>query len=287
MPLLVHLADERDSAAIKKNGIKPGKGRRGIFCMPVTQSFYISHQWLRELKRRGVRSYVGVYFKIDSDTMVYAGKYHEEHKHMALGKAIKQFRSMKDPLGYELLIDRKIEAKEIESIRMLPQNMGWRYFPASHEKEMSCACPMCLPRGEIKAKRLRDKLEPPVKQAPYPALLAKILAEDNHNEIETLLWSIKASRRRSDPQSLMFLLEKGSDDINRLLARTLGVFRHKHTRSCLSSFLAMPDEDTREYAAAGLLGLYSKEEVPRLRAMKDAAIDRALDEWSEDNNTYL
>lgn len=281
MPVLVHLADERDSAAIEKNGIKPGKGRRGIFCMPVTQSFYISHQWLRELKRRGVRSYVGVYFKLDSDTMVYAGKYHQEHQHISLGKAIKEIRSMEDPLGYELLIDRKIEAKEIESIRMLPQSMGWRYFPASHEKGIGCSCPMCLPRGEINAKKLRDKLDPQVKRPAYPALLSKILVEEDPDEIENLLWSIKDNRRRSDPRGLMFLTAKGSDDINRLLARTLGVFRHKHTRSCLNLFLTMPDEDTRENAASSLLGLYGKEEEPGLRALKDMVINRAIDEWLE------
>lgn len=208
MPVLVHLADERESASIEKNGIKARKGRRGIYCMPVTQSFYVSHQWLRELKRRGVRSCVGVYFKLDSKTMVYAGKYHQEHRHITLGEAIKEIRSMEDPLGYELLIDRKIEAREIESIRMLPQNMGWRYFPASHEKGIGCACPMCLPRGEINAKKLRDKLDPPVKLPPYNKLLAQILVEENHDEVETLLWSIKANCRRSDPKDLMFLLDR-------------------------------------------------------------------------------
>lgn len=283
MPVLVHLADERESAAIEKNGIKPGKGRQGIYCMPVTQSFYISHQWLRELKRRGVRSYVGVYFKLDSKTMVYAGKYHEKHKHITLGEAIKEIRSMEDPLGYELLIDRKIESKEIESIRRLPQNMGWRYFPASHEKGIGCACPMCLPRGSIKAKNLRDKLDPPVRRPAYPELLAKILVEEDPDEIENLLWSVKANRRRSDPQRLMFLLDKNSDDINRLLARTLAVFRHKHTRSCLNALLSLPDEDTRENAASSLLSLYGKEEEPGLRAMKDAAINMALHDWLKDN----
>lgn len=282
MPVLVHLADERESAAVEKNGIKPGKGRQGIYCMPVTRSFYISHQWLRELKRRGVRSYVGVYFKLDSKTMVYAGKYHEKHKHITLGEAIKEITRMKDPLGYELLIDRKIESKEIESIRRLPQNMGWRYFPASHEKGIGCSCPMCLPRGEIKAKKLRDKLDPPVRRPAYPELLAKILVEEDPDEIENLLWSVKANRRRSDPQRLMFLLDKDSDDINRLLARTLAVFRHKHTRSCLNALLSLSDEDTRENAASSLLSLYGKEEERGLRALKDAAINRAIDEWNKE-----
>ena len=282
MPLLVHLADERNSASIIKNGIKPGKGRKGIFCMPVLQSFYISHQWLRELKRDGARSYIGVYFKLDSNTMVYAGKYHEPHRHIPLGQAIREIRSMKDPLGYELIIDRKIEAKEIGRIRNLPQHVGWRYFPASHEKGIGCICAMCLPRGSIKAKRLRDKAEPPQRKLSYPELLAKIRQEDNPNEVENLLWLIKESRRRSDPQTLMFLTEKGSDDINRLLARTLAVFRHKHTRLCLKTLLTMPDEDTREYAAASFLALYGKDVVPELRALRDAAVDLAIEEWEKD-----
>jgi hypothetical protein len=283
MPVLVHLADERESASIEKNGIKPGKWRRGIYCMPVTPSFYISHQWLRELKRSGARSYMGVYFKLDSKTMVYAGKYHEEHRHIPLGEAIKEIMSMDDPLGYELLIDRKIEAKEIESIRMLPQNMGWRYFPASHEKGVSCTCPMCLPRGSIKAKRLRDKFDPPVKRLAYPELFAQIQVEEDHDAIETLLWTIKADRRRADPTKLMFLLDKGSDDISRLLARTLSVFRHKHTRACLTTLLALPDEDTRENAAYSLLKLYGQEIEPELRAMNDAAINVAIAEWNEED----
>jgi hypothetical protein len=52
MPILVHLADEREKASIKRNGIKIGKDRNGIFCMPVLPNFYISNQWLRELKGR-------------------------------------------------------------------------------------------------------------------------------------------------------------------------------------------------------------------------------------------
>lgn len=281
MPLLVHLADERDSASIKKNGIKPGRGRQGIYCMPVTQSFYISHQWLRELKRSGARNYVGVYFKLDSKTMVYAGKYHEKHRHITLGQAIKEIRSLRDPLGYELIIERKIEAGEIQRLRMLPQNMGWRYFPASHEKGIGCICPMCLPRGSIKAKKLRDKLDPPVKPLSYPQLLAKIVEEEDPDETESLLWLIKANRRRSDPQSLMFLTAKESEDINRLLALTLGVFRHKHTRACLKILLAMPDEDTRENAASSLLQLYGKEAEAELLRMNDTAIRITLEEWQK------
>lgn len=60
MPILVHLADERVVTSIRKNGIKIGKDQQGIFCMPVLQNFYVSHQWLRELKRGGARTFIGV-----------------------------------------------------------------------------------------------------------------------------------------------------------------------------------------------------------------------------------
>jgi len=96
----VHLADEREAASIRKNGIKVGKHQQGIFCMPVLQNFYVSHQWLRELKRSGARTYVGVYFKLDSKELVYAGKYNQEHRHISFGEAIKEIMSLEDPLGY-------------------------------------------------------------------------------------------------------------------------------------------------------------------------------------------
>src|SRR5262245_6679713 len=121
MPTLVHLADEREAASVKRGGIKIGKHRPGIYCMPVLQNFYLSHQWLRELKRRGVRTYVGIYFKMDSKTMVFAGIYNAGHKYIELGQAIREIQNMEDPLGYEIIIDRKIGPKEIQRIKNLPQ----------------------------------------------------------------------------------------------------------------------------------------------------------------------
>jgi|SRR5665647_128286 len=155
MPTVVHLADERESSSIRKNGIKIGKHRRGVYCMPVLQNFYVSHQWLRELKRRGANSYVGVYFKMNSKEKVYAGKYNEYHRHIELGEAIKKIQSIKDPLGYEIIIDRKIEAKEIYKIKKLPQTIGWRYKPGANG-ERPCECEFCI-KSTIKGDRIRQK----------------------------------------------------------------------------------------------------------------------------------
>jgi hypothetical protein len=155
MPTLIHFADEKQSKMIFKNGLKPGKNSDGIYCMPVLPNFYVTHQWLRELKSSGIKTLVGVYFKIDSDELVYAGKYGQNHRHITLGKAIAEIMGLEDPLGYELIIDRKIKASEIVKIKQLPQTIGWRYRPDSHNQK-PCVCEYCI-RGTIKADRLRKK----------------------------------------------------------------------------------------------------------------------------------
>lgn len=159
MPTLVHIADEKDSNKIVRNGIKAGKWRKGIFFMPVTHDFFISHQWLRELKRRGIRTFVGVYFKLDSKEIVWFGKYHEKHRNLELGKALSEFRNASDKLGFEFLIERKIHSKEIHKIRHLPQTVGWRYMPDSHNRKLTCACPICITPGEINSRKKREKIE--------------------------------------------------------------------------------------------------------------------------------
>ena len=157
MPTLVHLTDERASKKILNFGIKIRKNGPGVYCMPVLPDFYISHQWLRELKRFGAKSIVGIYFKVDSSELVYAGKFSEQHKQITLGKAIKEVMSLQDPLGYELIIDRKIEPKEIINIKSLPHNIGWRYLPGSNGT-IPCTCEYFL-RGRIKGKRMKESIE--------------------------------------------------------------------------------------------------------------------------------
>jgi hypothetical protein len=281
MPILVHLADEREKASIKRNGIKIGKGRKGIFCMPVLSNFYISHQWLRELKRNGARTFIGIYFKLDTKVLVYAGKYNEPHRQMELGVAIKEIMTLEDPLGYELIVDRKIEPKEIDKIRLLPPKIGWRYFPHSHLRRPTCACPVCIQRGSIKGRKLREKLEPPSKKANFEQLLARLMKESDEDEIDNLLWSIKSTRRRSDPNQLLFLLERKSDSVNQSLAMALGAFRHENTKKILEQLLESKDEDTREFSAYSLLDLYGREAETYLKKMNDPVIYQAIEEWKK------
>jgi hypothetical protein len=157
MPTLVHLADERIHKKILNGGIKARSRFCGVYCMPVTPNFYITHQWLRELKSSGAKTFVGIYFHLPSDEMVYAGKYGKPHKHITLGAAIKEIMEMEDPLGYELIVYRTIEPSAIKKIKHLPQNIGWRYMPDSHGKK-PCNCEYCL-KGTIKGKRTKNRLD--------------------------------------------------------------------------------------------------------------------------------
>jgi hypothetical protein len=156
MPTLVHLADEKDAEKIRNGGIRIRKNGTGIYCMPVLPNFHVSHQWLRELKRWGAKTFVGVYFKIDSSELVFAGRFNQEHRRVTLAQAIREIMELEDPLGYELIVTRKIEPTEIASIKHLPQLIGWRYFPRSHESK-PCGCEYCL-KGTIKGKKTRTTL---------------------------------------------------------------------------------------------------------------------------------
>ena len=156
MPTLVHLADERNLKSIRKNGIKPSIKGLGIYAMPVLPNFYASHQWLRELKSSGAKTIIGVYFKLDVHEMVYVGRYNKHHQLLPLGEAFKKIMELDDPIGYELIINRKIEPKAISRIKFLPQVVGWRYFPESNNVK-PCACEYCL-KGTIKGRRTLNRI---------------------------------------------------------------------------------------------------------------------------------
>ncbi len=278
MPTLVHLADEKDATSIKRNGIKIGKHRQGIYCMPVTPNFFMSHQWLRELKRRGVKTYVAVYFKAPSKTMVYAGYFNSDHKHITLGEAIKEMQDT--PLGYELIIDRKIEAKEIEKIINITQTVGWRVSPDAKGRK-PCSCDFCI-RGDIKANRLRQKTGKTIKKSTYKELLEQLSTEKDLYKMGDLLGAISSKARKTDPKELLFLLNTNSPMIEEEYAIALKKFRHKNTKGILLDLLQKENADTREYAADSLLQLYGTEAAKLLLPMQDAAIQTAIKDWQDE-----
>jgi hypothetical protein len=161
MAIFVHLTSEKNLKAILRNGIsrvaKSGIAKDGIYAMPVTRNFYISHQWLRELKRRNNGSIVAVYFRIPDDTLVLVGRYNQDHQQMRAAQAIATMMSCENREGYEVIVQRKIAKDEIHRYRTLSQVIGWRYYPEAHGKK-PCGCPYCQ-RGNYGARRLREEYE--------------------------------------------------------------------------------------------------------------------------------
>ena len=126
--------------------------------MPVTRNFYISHQWLRELKRRGQRVIVGIYFRVAGGEPVLVGHYREHHRPFTADEAVAFIMRAAEPEGYEVVFPRTIQPQEIRRVRSLPQVVGWRCLPGAHRRK-PCGCPVCQPRGAIKSRRIRSRYE--------------------------------------------------------------------------------------------------------------------------------
>src|SRR5262245_682575 len=100
MPRLIHLAPEPLAKRIRRNGIQPRRiparsatgalhgVDRLVWAFPVTPSFTLSHQWLRELKREGARTIVAIDFRIPGDEPVFARHYNERPRAMAAAEAV-------------------------------------------------------------------------------------------------------------------------------------------------------------------------------------------------------
>ena len=166
MPSFVHIADERDSAAILRSGLKVPRSRLrlsrpgspvGVFALPVVPSFLLSHQWVRELKRRGHTTAVGVYFTVPSKESVWAGLYNQPKQRMSAAEAASLLRGMQE-FGFEVIIPRSIAPRDIKSVRALPQKLGWRFYPDAHRRGIFCGCEYCM-RGEIRSRKIRERYE--------------------------------------------------------------------------------------------------------------------------------
>ncbi|MBI5651504.1 MAG: hypothetical protein HZC40_13840 [Chloroflexi bacterium] len=117
MATFVHLTPEKNLKSILRNGItrlsQRGNGGIGVYAMPVTKNFYASHQWLRELKRRQAGPLVAIYFRIPDATLVSLGHYNQAHQRMTAAQAIATMMQCADPIGYQVIVPRKIARAEI------------------------------------------------------------------------------------------------------------------------------------------------------------------------------
>lgn len=232
MPTLVHITNEKSAARIERSGIAPSKWRGVVYFMPVLQDHFISHQWLRELKRRGARVLVGVYFRLPSSETVWIGKYDEPHRQVPLGESIGILRSLPDPLGFEMFVERKIEPGEILKIRHLPQKIGWRYKPRVHGTK-PCACSACQ-RGRYGGRKIRERYDPQ-DSPPFAEIKAQIEATSDPDELWQPLFQLRRKRRYADPAFLERLLDIDDEYLREDLEATLACFRHNNARRLLAA----------------------------------------------------
>ncbi|MGL4423322.1 MAG: hypothetical protein ACRCZF_21875 [Gemmataceae bacterium] len=165
MAMFVHLTTASRIALIRRNGIRRlrrpvGDFPGGVFAVPLTRNFYVSHQWLRELKRRNQGSIAGVYFRVPDDEQVWVGHYSQAHRWLSAAEAVAEFAAAEDAQGWEVVIPRRIEAAELHRVRELPQVVGWRFSTEAKGKPPFCTCKYCT-RGEYGAQRLRERLGTP------------------------------------------------------------------------------------------------------------------------------
>ena len=161
MSRFIHLTDERLLARLKKSGIslsRWGTKVRGVYATPVLPDFQVSHQWLRELKNKGIRTIGALQFKIPDKEVVLVGRFSEEPMAATAAQAVRFFREHVSGLGLQVLVLRRIEPKEITRSYVPTQIVGWRYFPEAHGKPPFCGCEFCQ-RGLIKNRKIRAKYE--------------------------------------------------------------------------------------------------------------------------------
>jgi hypothetical protein len=160
MALFVHIAAGSQSGRIRRAGIsrvrRAGGGLPGgVFAVPVTPNFFLTQQWLRELKRRNAGPLVGVYFRIPDAERVWVGHYGRDHRWMSAAEAVALFTEGHELRGWEVVIPRPVGPRELHRVRRLPQAVGWRYLPGAHG-QAPCGCDYCQ-RGQYGARRLRER----------------------------------------------------------------------------------------------------------------------------------
>ena len=156
MVSFIHIADKNEQSSIVKNGIKCVKRKtrlNGVYAFPIVPNYSTTHQWARELRRRGIRTLICVQFKIPNAEHVFIGKYNGEKLKLTANAALAAVLMHNDPKGLEVIVPRKIRPKEISRMYLAPRITGWRYYPTAKGKKPFCHCKFCN-RGEIRARRL-------------------------------------------------------------------------------------------------------------------------------------
>jgi len=156
---LTHLTRADHRSRILNAGIRATRISEmlaGVYAMPLLPNFYVSHQWLRELRRFHDGPLIAVDFVVPDDEEVLVGHYARELHTRTAAAAAAVIMLAADPRGYQILVPRAIERKAIKRTRAVTQVVGWRYWPDAHG-HAPCGCPLCLQPGTYGAAKIRRK----------------------------------------------------------------------------------------------------------------------------------
>jgi hypothetical protein len=155
MAVFIHVADARDAVMIRRNGLAAHSTKitvagtrtvlRAVYCVPVVADYQATFQWMRELRRRGYRTSVGVQFRIDDNELVFLGKFARPHVRITAAAASGMYLKNPDPRGLQVLIPRPVRAAELMKIRRAPTIVGWRYSPTARSE-------IFMTRGEYRVR---------------------------------------------------------------------------------------------------------------------------------------
>ena len=246
MAILVHITSEEYAKSISRSGIRPGKYNPFVFFMPLAGGYNIAYQWGREIKRGGSKNLVAVQFKLESNELVWFGRYNASHEQASLGDALKRFRLVDDKLGYEFFVEGKVSRSRIHRIKSIRKPSGWRYFPEAHGRK-PCFCPACVSIGEPKSGRRRREWIKENEGSPYNRKEAReiLAASTDAKELGDAIWALGGKDYRGSPEfifrALPYLGEYG------LYAAIELIGKHKHpvTEKFLRSYQS-DDQDVND-----------------------------------------
>ena len=246
--MFVHLTSEKNSRSVQRSGIKAG--RRGVFCLPVLPSYVFTHQWVRELRRGGQRTFVAVHFRLPADEPVTVGHYGGPPLETTAAQAVAVIRGLADPRGYEVVVPRAVSRGEVVRVRHVNQVTGWRYAPNQHGRR-PCACPVCLPKGAFRAADIRARFGSEDARSTKPELMAQLAAATDADDLCAALWGLGA-RSRGDAAELAFLLDHPDADVRDALAGALAAYRGRDAVEMLHRLAGDADPEVGETARDSL-----------------------------------
>ena len=158
MANFIHIAPAKALPHVRRVGVKACRVGwpdvpRGVFLTPATPDYDRTHQWVRELRRRERGPLAAVDVRVPDDEPVWFGHYGGPHAWATAAEACGRFLRYDDPRGWEVILPRRVAAKEVRRARPVRPVVGWRAFPNAKGKPW-CRCDWCT-RGQRGAGRLR------------------------------------------------------------------------------------------------------------------------------------